>query len=142
MLARYGEKSLPALESVERRVLAHLEKITGGRAIVPALTLAQAPIFHGHVFSLYLDFEQPVAAGDLARALTGEHVRVARLPGESPSNVSAAGQDEILVEIHRDSRHERGFWLWATADNLRIVALTAVGCAAALVRVGAKGRVQ
>jgi aspartate-semialdehyde dehydrogenase len=142
MLARYGEKSAPALESVERRVLAHLEKITEGRTLLPALALAQAPIFHGHVFSLYLEFEQAIAAGDLTRALEGDHVNVTRLAEDSPSNVSAAGQDEVLVSVRRDARHERGFWLWAVADNLRIAALTAVDCAAALARMRSKGRVQ
>ena len=142
LLARYGEKSTPALESVERRVLTHLEKITEGRVTLPALALAQAPIFHGHVFSLYLEFEPAVSAGDLGRALAGDHVSVARLAEDAPSNVSAAGQDEVLVSVRRDSRHECGFWLWAAADNLRIAALTAVDCAAALARMRSKGRIQ
>ena len=142
LLSRYGEKSMPALESVERRILSHLEKITEGRAVLPALALAQAPIFHGYVFSLYLEFEQAATAAGLAQALSGEHVSVARLPEDSPSNVSAAGQNELLVEIRRDARHERGFWVWAAADNLRIAALTAVDCAAALARMRSKGRVQ
>jgi aspartate-semialdehyde dehydrogenase len=142
MLARYGEKSTPPLESVERRVLAHLEKITEGRAVLPALALAQAPIFHGHVFSLYLEFEPAVAAGDLTRALEGDHVSLAPLAETPATNVSAAGQDEVLVEIRPDSRHEQGFWVWAAADNLRIAALTAVDCAAVLARMRSKGRVQ
>jgi aspartate-semialdehyde dehydrogenase len=142
LLARYGEKSTPPLESVERRILGHLQSITEGRVVLPALALAQAPIFHGYVFSLYLEFEQAVTAAHLAHALSGDHVNVARLPEDSPSNVSAAGQDEVLVEVRRDSRHERGFWVWAAADNLRIAALTAVDCAAALARMRSKGRVQ
>jgi aspartate-semialdehyde dehydrogenase len=142
MLARYGKKSLPALESVERRVLTHLEKITEARTTMPALTLAQAPIFHGHIFSLYVEFEQAIAARDLTQALSGGHVSVARAGEASPTNVGAAGQDEILVELRRDSRHESGFWVWAAADNLRTVALTAVSCAAALARMRPKGRPQ
>ena len=142
MLARYGEKSTPLLESVERRVLAHFDKITEGRAPLPALVLAQAPIFHGHVFSVYLEFENEVAVGDLTRALQGDHVSVARLAEDSPSNLSAAGQNEILVEVRRDSRHDRGFWLWAAADNLRIAAITAVDCAGALAGSRSKGRIQ
>jgi aspartate-semialdehyde dehydrogenase len=142
LLARYGEKGAPMLESVERRILQHLQSITEGRVVLPALALAQAPIFHGHVFSLYLEFEQAFTAAHLAHALSGDHVNVARLPEDSPSNVSAAGQDEVLVEVRRDSRHERGFWVWAAADNLRISALTAVDCAAALARMRSKGSVQ
>ena len=142
MLARYGEKSTPALETVERRILGHLEMITAGRAVLPALALAQAPIFHGHVLSLYLEFEQAVSSANLTHALSGDHVNVARLPEDAPSNVSAAGQDEVLVGVRRDLRHERGFWLWATIDNLRLAALTAVDCAAALARMRSKGRIQ
>jgi aspartate-semialdehyde dehydrogenase len=142
MLARYGVNSTHVLESVERRILAHLERITEGRALLPALALAQAPIFHGHVFSLYLEFEQAIASDELARALAGDHVDVARLAEDSPSNVSAAGQDKVLVSVRPDSRHERGFWVWAAADNLRIAALTAVECAAALARMRSKGSVQ
>ncbi|MGO9211154.1 MAG: Asd/ArgC dimerization domain-containing protein [Terriglobales bacterium] len=142
MLARYGEKSTPALETVERRILAHLATITEGRALAPALALAQSPVFHGHIFSLYLEFEQAVAAADLTRALAGNHVSVARLAEDSPSNIGAAGQDDVLVEIRRDARHERGLWVWAAADNLRIAALTAVDCAAALARMRSKGSVQ
>jgi len=141
MLSRYGEKSAPTLESVERRVMSHLEKITEGRVFLPALALAQAPIFHGHVFSLYLEFEQEISAADLGRALSGDHVRL-DLAESSASNVAAAGQDEILVEVRNDARHERGFWIWAAADNLRLAALTAVDCAAALARMRSKGRVQ
>jgi len=142
MLARYAEKSTQPLESAERRVLAHLEKITEGRTALPALTLAQAPIFHGHVFSLYLEFEKQLPAAELVRALAGDHVSVAAPDEDSPTNVAAAGQDEVLVEVRRDGRHERGFWVWAAADNLRIAALTAVDCAAALARMRSKGSVQ
>jgi len=140
MLGRCGVKSSVALEGVEQRVLAHLEKISEGRVVLPSLAVAQAPIFHGHVLSLYLEFEQTVAATDLKHALEGDHISVAH---EAPaSNVSAAGQDDILVEVRADARHERGFWLWAAADNLRLAALTAVDCAAALARMHSKGRVQ
>jgi aspartate-semialdehyde dehydrogenase len=139
LINRYGEKSLPALESVERRVLDHYRRLTGS-AVVPSLMVAQAPIFHGHVFSIYLEMEQMVAAGDMAQAVSGEHVTVARLPESSPSNVKAAGQDDILIALRRDASHERGLWLWAAVDNLRLIANTAVECAE---RMGAvRGPVQ
>ncbi|HYA94999.1 MAG TPA: Asd/ArgC dimerization domain-containing protein [Terriglobales bacterium] len=142
MLARYGEKSTPTLESVERRVLADLEKVAEGRTTPPAFMLAQAPIFHGHVFSLYLEFEKQIPAAELVRALAGDHVSVAGPGEDSPTNVAAAGQDEVLVDVRRDARHERALWVWAAADNLRIAALTAVDCAAALARMRSKGSVQ
>lgn len=126
MLARYGEKSSPALEAVERRILEHYEKIASPRLPVPSLMLVQAPIFHGHVFSVYIDLAGKTAVGDMAQALGGDHVQVARLAGDSPTNVGAAGQDDILVSVRRDPQRETAFWIWAAADNLRLQALTAV----------------
>lgn len=142
LLARYGEKSHPTLQSVERRVLSHLEKVTYGHLTLPALNLVQAPIFHSHVFNIYLELEAGVAVSDLTQALDGEHVAIARLAEDSPNNVNAAGQDDVLVSLRRDARRENSFWLWAAADNLRVAAITAVDCAAALARMRSKGTIQ
>jgi aspartate-semialdehyde dehydrogenase len=142
MVSRYGEKSQPTLESVERRIADHLRRTTYDRVIVPSMVLVQAPIFHAHVFSLYIEYDKRVSLGDLTHALTGEHVIIARLAEESPSNVNAAGQDDILLSIRRDIQHENGFWLWAAADNLRLCGIEAVDCAAALARMRSKGPIQ
>jgi aspartate-semialdehyde dehydrogenase len=142
MVARYGEKSAPALESVERRISHHLQRIAGPHAPVPSLVLLQAPIFHGHAFSMYLEMEQAVALGDLSQALAGEHLTITRSAEDSPSNVNAAGQGDILVSLNRDANHENGVWLWAAADNLRIAALTAVECAETIAATRPRGQIQ
>jgi aspartate-semialdehyde dehydrogenase len=142
MVARYGEKSLPTLESVEHRISRHLQRIAGGHAPVPSLVPLQAPIFHGHAFSMYLEMEQAVALGDLSQALAGEHLTIARSAEDLPSNVNAAGQGDILVSLNRDANHENGVWLWAAADNLRIAALTAVECAETIAATRPRGQIQ
>lgn len=142
MIARYGEKSLPTLESVERRIVSHLGQITHERVPMPALVVVQAPIFHAHAFSVYIELEKPIAIEAFRETIAGEHVTVAELPEDSPSNVNAAGQDTVLVSAHRDAQHENGFWIWAAADNLRVAAITAVDCAAALARMRSKGTVH
>ncbi|HTK94766.1 MAG TPA: Asd/ArgC dimerization domain-containing protein [Terriglobales bacterium] len=128
MLARYGEQSGGALETIERRISEHFQKIASPRVPIPSLMLLQAPIFHGHAFSVYIELEKKVAVGDLAQALAGAHVQVARA-GESPNNVGVAGQDDILVSLRRDAQRDNAFWLWAAADNLRIQAVTALDAA-------------
>ena len=45
-----------------------------GKAAVPSLMLLQAPIFHGHAFSLYIELERPAKVEELTAALAGEHV--------------------------------------------------------------------
>jgi aspartate-semialdehyde dehydrogenase len=142
MLDRYGRTSARPLEATERRIGAHLHKLLGGNAPMPALTLVQAPVFHAHTFSIYLELAGKVSAADLARSLAGEHVQIAHAPEDSPSNVNVAGKDQILVAARRDAVHENGYWLWAAVDNLRLAALTAADCATALAAVRPHGKVQ
>jgi aspartate-semialdehyde dehydrogenase len=142
MIGRFGPESGTTLESIERRIEAHLRKLTAGRVLDPAITLVQAPVFHAHTFSIYLEFAKPVSDGDLSSALAGEQVALARAPEEAPSNVNVAGKNEILVSLRRDIARSNGFWLWVAVDNLRLAALTAVDCAAALATVRPHGKVQ
>jgi aspartate-semialdehyde dehydrogenase len=142
MVARYGQKSQPSLDSVEGRVLRHYQKIAGQDAIRPSLQLLQAPIFHGHALSLFLEMEQPVDPRELSQALAGDHVTVPGAEEDSPSNVSSAGQADILLSVKADASQANGIWLWAAADNLRIAALTAVDCAESMTATRPLGKIQ
>jgi aspartate-semialdehyde dehydrogenase len=141
MLARYGPRSEPALDAVSQRILKHYRSIAPA-ALKPSLLVVQAPIFHGHAFSVYLETEKPVPLPDFAQALAGEHVLVAQAGEESPNNVSAAGQGDILVAVARDANRENGIWLWAASDNLRVAALTAVECAESMTASRPRGQIQ
>lgn len=142
MIDRYGRSSSHTLEATERRVADHLRRLLGPSATLPAIAVLQAPVFHAHTFSVYIEMQQSVALGDFTRALSGEHVQLARAAEDSPSNVNVAGKDEIMVAARRDSSHENGFWLWAAVDNLRLSAITAADCATALAAVRPHGKVQ
>jgi aspartate-semialdehyde dehydrogenase len=142
LAASYGPNSTPTLQSIEQRILKHYKRVAGPHAVQPSLRLVQAPIFHGHAFSLYLEMEKAVAMGDLSQALAGEHVTVARQVEDSPNNVNAAGQGDVLVSVARDENHESGVWLWGAADNLRIAAVTAVECAETMTPTRPRGKIQ
>ena len=142
LLARYGEQSSPTLESAERRILGHFRQILPVATVMPSLMLAQAPIFHGHVVSLYIEMEQPQSLGDFSQAIAGEHVALTRGMEESPSNVSAAGQQDIQVWVRADAQRETGFWIWAAADNLRVLALNAIEAAQRMAAAMPKGKLQ
>jgi len=142
MVARYGQKSQPALDSVEGRILRHYEKIAGADAPVPSLLLLQAPIFHGHALAVFLDFASAVDVSTLSQALTGDHVAIPGADEDSPSNVSSAGQADIQLSLKIDPAQPNGVWLWAAADNLRISALTAVECAESMTATRPTGKIQ
>ena len=142
MVARYGEQSVPALSTVERRVLKHYRRIAGKDSPPLSLLVVQAPIFHGHAFTLHIEMEKSVEIDAIFKALAGDHVTVTGLAEESPSNVNAAGQGDILVSISPDANHANGFWLWVASDNLRITATTAVECAENMVATRPRGKIQ
>ena len=139
--ARYGQRSELALEAVSERIRKHYRRIARGAA-EPALQVLQAPVFHGHGFSVYLEMEKPVAVADFSQALAGEHVVVCGSPEDTPTSVSAAGQGDIMVSLTSDANHKNGVWIWATTDNLRVAALTAVECAETMTASRPRGQIQ
>jgi aspartate-semialdehyde dehydrogenase len=141
---RLGAEAKQPLDAVEKRIVSHFRHIAGDEIPLPSLMLVQAPTFHAHVFSIYIELEKTVADGDFVKAVQGDHIIVVRTADleDTPSNVGAAGRDEIMLTVKRDPAHENGFWIWGAEDNLRIQALTAVDCAAVLVANRAQGRVQ
>jgi aspartate-semialdehyde dehydrogenase len=142
LLDRYGEKSSPSLDSVEKRIQRDFRSIVDGKVDVPSLMLLQAPIFHGHAFSLYLELERPRKPERLTAALAGDHVEILRGADDSPNNVNAAGQEKIQVAVRPDTARDNGFWIWAASDNLRVLAVAAVECAESLIPGRPRGTVQ
>jgi aspartate-semialdehyde dehydrogenase len=142
MIARYGHKSQPSLDSVEARILRHYKKIAGDAAPQPSLLLLQAPIFHGYALAVFLEMESAIDLPALSLALAGDHVTIPGPEDDPPSNVSAAGQADIQLELKIDPAQPNGVWLWAAADNLRISALTSVEIAESMTASRPTGKIQ
>jgi aspartate-semialdehyde dehydrogenase len=142
MVARYGQKAKPSLQSVEERILRHYRKIAGEDSAQPSLLLLQAPIFHGYALAVFLELAGPADVAALSQTLAGDHVIIPAVDEDAPSNVSSAGQAEIQLSLKRDPVQPNGVWLWAAADNLRISALTAVECAESMGATRPTGKIQ
>ena len=91
MVARYGQKSQPALDSIEARILRHYQKIAGDDALLPSVLLLQAPIFHGHALAVFLEMDSPVDVQALSRALAGDHVAIPGADEDSPEQCQCGG---------------------------------------------------
>jgi aspartate-semialdehyde dehydrogenase len=142
MVSRYGQKSQPALDSVEARILRHYQKIAAADAPQPSIMLLQAPIFHGHALALFVEMDSPVDVQAVSQALAGDHAAITGSDEDSPTNVSSAGQADIQLSLKLDPAQPNGVWLWAAADNLRIAALTAVECAESMTATRPTGKIQ
>jgi aspartate-semialdehyde dehydrogenase len=129
LLAAYGEEAPHSLEDAELRVERHLASLLSlsGGAPMPSLRLIQAPVFHGHTFSLWIEFEENPGVEAIEHSLSGKRFDVRASGTEPPNIVGIAGQDEIGVGgVTLDRNEPQACWLWAVADNVRLAARNAL----------------
>jgi aspartate-semialdehyde dehydrogenase len=130
LLARYGEEAPEPLELIEERLERHLASllVDWPGVPMPSLRLIQAPVFHGHSFSLWVEFDERPSVEAIGEALEREGIDVRR--GEPPTNVGVAGQSGLSAgAIAVDSNNASACWFWIVADNLRLAAENAVAVA-------------
>jgi aspartate-semialdehyde dehydrogenase len=109
----------------ERRIMDQLNAIFGQTFPKPAIHAVQAPVFHSHAFSVFVNV---LASAEELSAHLAESAMFAmdNLPGD-PSPVSVVGSEKIHIERLRSTGHAAGgYVLWAVADNLRVAASNAI----------------
>lgn len=145
VLPELGEGAAIKLAAAGDHIREQYAEMSGGILPPLALQVAHAPVFHGYVLSLLVDFASPVTAKQVSTALAGEHVSVVAPGQDAPSNLSATGREDMLVRIGKGSGGDgpdTRFWLWMAADNLKLAALNAIACAVELRRLRPRGKVQ
>ena len=150
LLSGLGEAAKLSLGAVEARVRRQYAALSRGRWPALALHVVSAPVFHGHTFSIAVELERPVELAAVEEALSGEHLDLVLEDTDSPSNLAATGQNDVLVRLRpelwpeggRNSSQVSRLWLWAASDNLRLQAHNAVACALDLRRLRPQGTVQ
>jgi aspartate-semialdehyde dehydrogenase len=139
MLPRYGEDAPEKLEAVEARIERHLASLLRGAVPMPSLRLIQAPVFHGHSFLLWVEFESRPSDSAVAEALASAQIDVRGPDVEAPTNVGTAGLSGITAGvIEADRSHPRAVWIWAAADNYRVMADNAADLAASILEESAR----
>jgi aspartate-semialdehyde dehydrogenase len=144
-IAAAGEGAKINLGESEALIRRHYALLSGGRLPHVALQLVHVPTFHGVNLSIAIEFENPVHFEHVEAALSGAHVEVILSDVDAPSNLTSAGQEDILVRLRSDepgASHSRRFWLWVSIDNLKLATFNAVDCAQELRKLRPSGKVQ
>jgi aspartate-semialdehyde dehydrogenase len=116
-LANFGEESLLKLGPIEERIARELA------FPFVSLRLSHAPVFHGLTASIWIDYAAAPNWQVLENSLDA-----------TPDNVTIAGEDNVQIGgFARDPQAANAAWLWAVADNHRLVARRALAIAEALV---------
>lgn len=144
LLPSLGEAAKVKLGVAEKRIREQYAGVSGGALPLLALQVVQAPVFHGYVVSMLVEIAESATGEQVEAALAGEHVDVVSGESDPPSNLSAAGQEDIMVRVSEDVGGDgvTRFWLWLAADNLKLAALNAIACAVELRRFRPLGKVQ
>lgn len=147
LLSGTGETAKVSLGASEARIRRHYDALAGRDWPALALQVIHAPVFHGHAFSIAVELERPVSIQTLEESLGGDHVDLVLEETDSPSNLAATGQNDVLVRLRaepgeRNPNEARRLWLWAASDNLRLQAHNALACALDLRRLRPQGTVQ
>jgi aspartate-semialdehyde dehydrogenase len=109
----------------EQRILDQLDAILGRTFPKPAINVVQAPVFHSHSFSIFVNVL--ASREELASHFAANPVfAMDNAPGD-PSPVSVVGSEQIHIARLRSTAHtSTSHMLWAVADNLRIAASNAI----------------
>lgn len=141
----FGESAKFSLAANESRIRRHFALLSAGRLPEVGVQLLHAPVFHGYGISLAIELDAPISLDQMEAALAGEHVEVVTAESDPPTNLTVAGQPNILVRVRPQNTKEletTRFWIWAGLDNLRFATMNALACALELKRLRPTGEVQ
>jgi aspartate-semialdehyde dehydrogenase len=144
-VAAFGEAAKVSLAESEARIRRHYALLSGGRLPQLSLQLIHVPVFHGHTFSIAVEYERQVTLEEIEATLSAPHVEVILGDADAPGNLNSIGDQDISVRVRFDEdgvSQSRRLWLWASADNLELSALNAVECAQELRKLRPQGKVQ
>ena len=130
LLPTTGEEAKVKLNETAYRIERQYAALSTGLPEL-ALQLIHAPVFHGYVVSLFVQLEKPATLEAVELSLVGDHIDLVTNESEPPSNLSAAGQEEIIARVERASKSEAEstrFKVLLAADNLKLAAVTAIAC--------------
>jgi aspartate-semialdehyde dehydrogenase len=141
----FGESAKISLAESEARIRRQYALLSGGRLPQLSLQLIHAPVFHGHTFSIAVEYERQVTLEEIEATLSAAHVEVIQGDADAPGNLNSIGDQDVSVRVRLDEEsasQSRRLWLWASADNLELSALNAVECAQELRKLRPLGTVQ
>jgi aspartate-semialdehyde dehydrogenase len=144
LLPGLGEAATIKLDATEQRIRDQYLLLWPDKLPRLSLQIVQAPVFHGYVISMFVELGSSTTVAQVETALAGDHIDLVTAESEPPSNLSAAGQEEIMVRVKSDATEESAsrFWLWLAADNLKLAAMNAIACAGELRKLRPQGKVQ
>jgi len=111
----------------EERIVKQLATLLGETFPRPLVNVLQAPVFHGHGFSVFVQLLHEPSAEQIRSTLASDSTFTVHSAGDDPSPVSVIGTHSIHVgRVQPFPDQPSTFGLWIVADNLRIASSNAI----------------
>ncbi len=134
LVGEFGEAAPTRLDLTEQRIAREFRALVA-KAPHLSLQIVHAPVFHGIAASIFAELVRPATAAALQQTFP---------ESTCPSPLSVSGQSDVAVRARVASGFGDGsqLQLWSAADNLRLLASSALACAMALRGGGKRNDVQ
>jgi aspartate-semialdehyde dehydrogenase len=110
----------------EARITEQLSELLGATFPKPILTVVQAPVFHSHAFSIFVQLIGAPSVEEVAAHLShNARFSMDKSQGE-PSPVGVVGTETIHIGRIQRLASADSYAVWAAADSLRISASNAI----------------
>ncbi len=101
-VAAFGEGAKISLADSEARIRRHYALLSAGRLPQLSLQLIHAPVFHGHTFSIAVEFERQVTLEQVEATLSAPHLEVILGDADAPANLNSIGDQDVSVRVRFD----------------------------------------
>ena len=120
------QQETAASQRTERTVDQQLSNLVGEIFPRPMVNAMQAPVFHGHGFSFFVQLLEDPSLSKFQEALASDNAFVLHSEEDPPSPVNCVGTHGIHIGRIRKFDEPGTFGLWIVADNLRVAASNAI----------------
>jgi aspartate-semialdehyde dehydrogenase len=136
LLARTIKPERNGFSPLENRVTAEIRRVLAPPVPPLSLSIILAPVFHTYSIMTHFELGRDASAADVEACLKSNDMFRHAAAGETGvvSPATVAGKDRIhLGPVKKDPAIDKGYWVWAIADNLTVGSgLNAFGIARAL----------
>ena len=136
LLARTIKPERNGFSPLENRVAAEVRRVLAPAQPPLSVSIILAPVFHTYSIMTHFELGRDASAADVEACLKSNDMFRYASAGETGvvSPATVAGKDRIhLGPVKKDPAIDKGYWIWAVADNLTVGSgLNAYGIARAL----------
>ena len=126
MLDRFGEASRHKLQASLEILRREVRSVLPAAIRIPAIQLLHAPVYYGTTVSTCAVLDSSTNVAAIAKSCAAAGFTITN-EDAAPGNISSAGETTIqLAPPQSDPSNPGTWWIWASADNLRLPAANAV----------------